>query len=204
MGLLTALSATELLRIVAGVQWLTAAPVVWFLAPLIALNTLEGGVRALVYLNDAPEKLFFRNLIIFCVTMPLMWAGVTLGGFWGVILASTVVRALTLVLTLKLAEKETNESFFAPFLRAWRSFSASAFMVLAVAIVMNWGPPTTADTTVSTAAVFLAIKCGLGILVYLSAHFILWTLSGRPSGIESFSLTLMQTAKAQVLRRAAP
>jgi len=203
MGLLTALSATEILRIVAGAQWLAAAPVIWFLAPLIALNTLEGGVRALIYVSDAPEKLFFRNLLIFCVTMPLMVAGVTLGGFFGVILASAVVRALTLVLTLRLADKEIKDSFFAPFLRAWRSFSASAFMVLAVTIVVNWGPSTTANTTVPAAAVLLTIKCGLGILVYLSAHFMLWILSGRPSGIESFSLTLMQRAKAQMLRRSA-
>ena len=75
MGLLTALSATELLRVVAGAQWLDAAPVIWCLAPLIALNTLEGGVRALLYVNAEPQRLFFRNLLIFCVTMPLLMLG---------------------------------------------------------------------------------------------------------------------------------
>ena len=200
MGLLTALSATEILRIVAGPDWLAAAPVMWALAPLIALNTLEGGVRALIYINNAPEKFFFRNLLIFCIAMPLLVAGVTLGGFEGVILASAVVKVITLVLTLRLADKETSSNFFAPFLRAWRSFVAGVGMVLAVVTVMGLGPSTTADTTVPAAAMLLAVKCGLGLAAYLGVHFTLWALSGRPNGIETFGLALVQKAKARILR----
>lgn len=199
MGLLTALNATEILRVVAGPNWLAAAPVMWVLAPLIALNTLGGGVRSLIYINDAPEKIFFRNLIIFCIAMPLLVSGAMLGGFEGVILGSAIVKVITLVLTLRLADKETNTNFFAPFLRAWRSFVAGACVILAIAVVMSRASETTADTTVTAAATFLAIKCSLGIIVYFSVHLILWNLSGRPKGIETFGFSLAKKARARIL-----
>lgn len=200
MGLLTALSASEIIRIVAGPDWLAAAPVMWVLAPLIALTTLEGGVRALIYIKDAPEKIFFRNLLIFCVAMPLLIAGVTLGGFEGVILASAGVKIFALILTLRLADKATNTSFFAPFLRAWRSFFAGAAMILALAVVIGWGPSTTADTSVSAATVILAFKASLGISIYLAMHFLLWALSGCPNGIESLSVAFLRRVKSRILR----
>jgi O-antigen/teichoic acid export membrane protein len=200
MGLLTALCATEILRILAGPNWLAAAPVMWVLAPLIALNTLESGVRALIYINDAPEKMFFRNLLIFCVAMPIITAGVAWGGFEGVILASAVVKVFALVLTLMLAGKETNASFRAPFLKAWRSLLAGVCMVLTITVVVMWGPSTTANTTVPAAVMLLVVKCGLGLAAYLGMHFTLWALSGRPNGIETFGIAQVQKAKARLLR----
>ena len=204
MGLLTALCGPEILRILAGPQWLGAAPVIQVLAPLIALNTLEGGVRALLYVRDAPKRLFFRNLLVLVLTVPIMFLGVTYGGFLGVILAAAVTKMLALVLILRLAGQETDQAFFAPFIRSWRSF-VSGFGMVAVVLMLGQGlPAIAADTAaLSTSVLNLAVKLGGGLVSYLGLHGMLWMMAGRPDGIESFALGMLARGWARLRRRRA-
>ncbi len=82
IGLGIALVAEEFLRVMAGPQWIDAAPVIWALAPVLALSTLNAGVKSVVYITGTPHKIFVRGMVVLAITIPALWLGLAAGGFW--------------------------------------------------------------------------------------------------------------------------
>lgn len=192
----TALIAGDAILLGLSVKWVAAAQVIWVLAPLKALETLQANVRAASYVEGSTRILFFRNAVLLaCVTL-YMWVG-TRFGFYGALAAAGLSSLTALAITLMLARRFGNSGFFEPLTVAWRSFAACGIMAVVI-LGADWIPG--AGPNPLDPAFTLSAKIVLGIFSYSATHFALWAVAGRPEGFESLILSLMSRAKNRLRR----
>lgn len=193
----TALLAEDVIRLAMGEKWLAAAQVIWILAPLKAFETLQANVRAAIYVDGATRLLFFRNLALLATTTLFMWIGVRFG-FSGAVISAGLSSLAATVFTLLLARRFTTGGFFAPLLAGWRGFAATAAMTAAILLV-----GIAIRSALPTAPLLLGIiaKIAIGTLVYPSTLLLLWSLSGKPDGLERFLLAAPGHLRQRLARR---
>lgn len=183
----TALLAEDIIVLAMGPKWILAAQVIWVLAPLKALETLQANVRAAIYVDGSTHVLFFRNLLLLALTALFMWIGVNFG-FSGAILSAAASSLAAVFMTLVLARKFASGGFMAPIWAGWRGFAASGVMIAAVLAIEVMSP------IVDAAPLLLLVitKIIAGILAYLSALLAFWVLSGKPEGLEQLLLAAVK------------
>ncbi|MGC1304238.1 MAG: lipopolysaccharide biosynthesis protein [Caulobacteraceae bacterium] len=174
--------AREAILLLLGSRWMQALPVVQFLSPLIALQTMLAVVDAVAMTKGRTRSLFNRTLTVFAVRVTLLVIGFTLGGFMGVIYARVLSGTFYLLYGLGLAGRLTGTPYLSPVLRSWRSVvSGAAMAALLYALPQYHGPEGKALALIAV----VAGKAALGALVYLGVHTLLWWLARRPEGFES-------------------
>lgn len=179
-----------------GFKWIAAAQVIWILAPLKALETLQANVRAASYVEGSTKTLFLRNSLLMALVCLYMWIG-TQFGFYGALAAAGLSSFTALTITLILAKRFGNGGFFEPLKCAWRSFLACAVMVaavLAVDVMMRSGVHT------PRILVIVLTKVSVGVVVYTMTHIALWGIAKRPAGFESRVFSLLFRFRAQLCR----
>ena len=191
-----ALVADHIILVVLGYKWKAAAQVIWVLAPLKALETLQDNVRAASYVEGSTKLLFVRNVILFCVVSLLMWVGVQFG-FSGALAAAGAASIAALFMTLWIAKRYGTRTFFGPLLVAWRSFIACAVMTVTIIIIRKgfgtydeagWAFKSIED--VPRLLVVFSTEVIAGVVVYIATHLLLWVFARRPDGFESFLLAI--------------
>ncbi|WP_209507432.1 MULTISPECIES: oligosaccharide flippase family protein [unclassified Ruegeria] len=183
----TALVCKDVILVGLGFKWIAAAQVIWVLAPLKAMETLQANVRAASYVAGSTKTLFMRNLILLILVCFYMWVG-TRFGFGGALVASGMSSLTALFITLILAKSFGSGSFWEPLTVAWRSFIACGIMVIAVIcadLILHSG------THVPRLLVIVLVKVFVGVVVYTIAHIALWTLARRPEGFETSVFALL-------------
>lgn len=181
----------DLVHVVLGTKWLSAAPLITWLALGSAAMALADGIFAIFSVSGQPaiasRAVFWRLLVL----VP----GVTLAGWhWGSegIAAARaliyIVMLPSLFLMLKKVLPITGGDILA---RLWRPFLAALLMAGAVHLFIGLGP--------DLAALRLALSVVIGIIVFGTVNFILWRLAGRPSGAEETAMA----AAARIWRRTA-
>ena len=180
-GVGIALVAREVVLVLLGERWMAAVPfiqVMGFMQIVSAIGysggyvlTAAGNVRTPAMMTLSSVALF--SVLVFAVfpraeaqDIALLRLAVALAGF-------LVYLAVVASHIPGLRFGEQVGSF-------WRPLTASAAMggvVLAVEVVTQWPPSIT-----------LVAKVGLGALVYVSAVWALWRLSGCPDGAEAYLL----------------
>jgi len=189
----SALIAEDAIVFGLGYKWIAAAQVIWVLAPLKALETLQANVRAASYIDGTTKSLFMRNTLLLVLVCLFMWVG-TQFGFHGALAAAALSSFSALIITLILARSFGNGGFFEPLSVAWRSFVACALMVVAV-VVLDLA--IRSGEHVPRLLVIVLSKVGLGASVYTIAHIILWRLTGRPEGLETLILSLASSLRGR-------
>ena len=194
----SALIAEDAIVFGLGFKWIAAAQVIWVLAPLKALETLQANVRAASYIEGSTKSLFLRNALLLVLVCLFMWVG-TQFGFHGALAAAALSSFSALIITLVLAKSFGNGGFFEPLTVAWRSFLACALMVVAV-IATDVALRSGAD--VPRLLVIVLAKVGVGAAVYTIVHIALWRMTGRPEGLETLIVSLATSLRGQFgLRR---
>ncbi len=169
-----------------GYKWIAAAQVIWVLAPLKALETLQANVRAASYIEGSTRSLFLRNALLVVLVCLFMWVG-TRYGFHGALAAAALSSFSALMITLVLAKSFGNGGLFEPLTVAWRSFIACAVMVVAV-IATDVALRSGAE--VPRLLIIVSTKVAVGAAVYTIVHIALWRLTGRPNGLETLVFSL--------------
>ncbi|WP_158275488.1 oligosaccharide flippase family protein [Maritimibacter sp. 55A14] len=192
-----ALIATDLIQFGFGSQWLAAAQVIWILAPLRALEAINENVRAATYVEGSTRILCVRNGILLVAICGFMWIGLQFG-FLGALIAAGISSVAAVVLTLVMSLRFGTGGFFKPLTVAWRSFLACGAMASAV-LALDWAVAPGHGTAL--AAQLLVAKIGLGMIVYIAAHLLIWRAAGRPDGFESLILSLLGRFRGHLKRR---
>ena len=201
-----ALVSKDMIIVIAGYQWIAAAQVIWVLAPLKAVETLQANVRSASYVQGNTRRLFFRNSALLAITVLFMLLGSQFG-FLGALIASGVSSLAAITLTLIMARHFGNGGFFGPIFTAWRSFVATGAMVVAVLIVSSaygnidiagWAYESVNDLPLLR--IRFSVKVLVGIATYILVHLLLWHLAGRPKGFESMAQELMFKFKNKLTR----
>nr|WP_256369193.1 oligosaccharide flippase family protein [Ruegeria sp. HKCCA4008] len=200
-----ALVANHLIVVVAGYQWLAAAQVIWVLAPLKAIETLQANVRSASYVEGSTKRLFVRNTILLIATTALTVLGSSYG-FTGAILGSGAASLFAIGLALSMAKDFGSGGFLTPILMAWRTFVSTFVMLLAVLFVssaygsgdaVGWAYETAEDLPLLR--IRFSIKVLVGVFVYVGTHLLLWRLAGKPKGFESLALDMAAKAKSRFI-----
>ncbi|NOD36579.1 MULTISPECIES: oligosaccharide flippase family protein [unclassified Ruegeria] len=183
----TALVCKDVILVGLGYKWIAAAQVIWVLAPLKAMETLQANVRAASYVAGSTKTLFVRNLVLMILTCFYMWVG-TKFGLAGALAASGMSSLTALFITLILAKSFGSGSFWEPLTVAWRSFVACALMVVAVIFT---------DYLLRSGAhaprllIIVLVKVVVGMVVYTMSHIALWAAAQRPDGFETSVFALL-------------
>ncbi|MCW6532759.1 lipopolysaccharide biosynthesis protein [Sphingomonas lycopersici] len=186
IGVGMVLVAHEAIMVIAGPKWTDAIVVLRFVGPPMAFGGLIESAQALLMVEGMTRTLFLRNLLTFAMRLALLWGGLMLGGFTGMLIGLTIAGFLYVLLTLQLVSRHFHVSLIAPFVNAWRSFVAAAVMIVAVlALDIALGAP---GHDFSRNLLGLVAKSVLGGGAYAGTHLLLWRLSGQPAGFERFVL----------------
>ena len=194
-----ALVSVDVIWMFLGYTWVAAAPVIWVLAPLYALNALQASVRSAVYIQGSTPLLFYRNTILLVVVCVVMWIGVQYG-FNGALIAAGLANLAGLIATLIIAKRFGNGGFFEPLIVGWRSFVSCAVMT-AVVIATNYLLRDMLQMSYTPGIVLL--KTAAGVISYTTTHIALWAIAGRPDGFETMVFSLLGKLRSHLRDRKA-
>ncbi|CAN7748914.1 lipopolysaccharide biosynthesis protein [Caballeronia sp. LjRoot31] len=176
--------ASDFIYALVGTQWDLAIPVITFLAPLVALQSLLGSIESLALSLNQGRLLFVRTLIFFFVRVSLMFVGFYMGGFLGIIYARMISGGFFLLYGLWLGANLVNGRMFDPLIASWRSMVSVAIMWLAIEVMKTPNHELQNLSTFQQIGL-LAIKICVGASLYVAVHLLLWRVTGLPQGAES-------------------
>jgi O-antigen/teichoic acid export membrane protein len=190
LGVGMTLIAEPLVRFTLGEKWLACVPVIQFSAAAYALQTLGTLSQPLAMAAGRTSLVFRRECNAFITHLPLVCAGLALGGLLGVLIARAVAACVTTVLHMQVVRTVTGLSLGAQLAANVRSLTSVAVMTLAILTVERFTPG--AQESLSLGLVLVG-SVAFGAAVYLATHSILWVLTGKPVGPESEVLRVVMS-----------
>lgn len=180
IGVGFALVAEPVVLAVMGEKWLPAVPVIQALSSVFALQTMGAMVRPLAMAKGKTRELFYRDLFLAAVRIPVVIVATLTAGLGGLILSRVFTGLLGMVINFRMIRQIADLSIVAQIVVNWRTLCAAALMALAV-----WW--TNAAFPVDNPAAIRAIAqpVVVGAVVYIGAVLTLWLLVKRPRGPEA-------------------
>jgi lipopolysaccharide exporter len=181
IGVGMAVTADLMVRIMLGEKWGEAVIVVQAIALATAIQSVQQPAYAVAMATGSTRMLFWQSLALLLIRVPMMIAGVLLGGLVGVVwarLAGGVVSAASNVWVVRrITGLRAREQIFAN----WRSIASVLIMAAVVLALRSWldGGAALAEQVAEMIA-----SVALGALVYVASLFALWRLTGKPLGAE--------------------
>ena len=156
IGVGCALIAYPLVLLTMGAKWLPVVQVIQVLSCVFALQTLSSPVHPLAMAKGETKLLFKRDLFSFVIRVPIIIAGMLIGGLVGIIYARAITGIIAIFINMHLVRRLIGTEITAQIAANVRSLVSIACMVV-----------------------------GVGALLYVASHFLLWQVAGKPSGPES-------------------
>ena len=202
-----AVVAPELVAVVLGDKWRLAIPIIQVVALIAAMQSSEN-LNAIAMATGDTKKMFGRDVRAFIVRWPLVLLGVYAGwgDAYGMLVGAVIGRAaaagVNVGLNMQLISKITSISVADHFAAVWRPAVAAGLMA---AVTLAIQPSLPSGTDPVSAALRLAILAGAGAVTYFATLTAIWFARGRPSGIEtetmSLALGLIRKFRAGRMRR---
>lgn len=180
-GIGTALIADPLVRLCLGNQWQPVIFVVQVLASVFAFQTLGSLSEPLYMAHGETRLLFMRNLQMLAIRVPLIVAGMLLGGLKGVILARVISGSVSIYLAMRLVHRVTDLGLWKQLAANSRAFAS--IMAMSACVVMV-SPFLTHESDSTSLLIKIAITIVLAASVYCGTSTLLWVFMRRPAGPE--------------------
>jgi PST family polysaccharide transporter len=175
--------AEPLVPLLLGEGWDIVVPVIWWVAPVVALQMLSVPVHATAMARGAPQTLALREGIALALRMPTTLAGAWFFGVIGAIVARALSGIMIIVINLFIARSLIGVAIAPQLLGSWRSLvSAGAMAGVVLGVQMIFPEP---DIYILALARAVGLYV-LGIAFYFALHLLLWRVIGRPDGAESY------------------
>ncbi|MBB3962777.1 lipopolysaccharide biosynthesis protein [Rhizobium metallidurans] len=191
MGVGFALVARPFIDMVLGPAWSSAALVAQVLGVVLATTAFKLPVTPLAMGLGCTRSLFQLDLTFIFIRLPLIFAGLLLGGLSGLLFARCISAAIGIMMYVFLARRLIGVSVRAQLLAGWRASVATLFMagcVWSVGLMINSEPE----------GLQLTIMVLIGGISYCGASLVLWLVSGKPAGPEREALDLLQFVRRGV------
>lgn len=180
-GIGAALIADPLVRLTMGDKWEPVIFVVQVLASVFALQTLGSLVEPLGMANGETKLLFIRNLQLLFIRVPMIIAGMWLGGLQGVVTARVISGVVGIFFAMRLVRRFTGLGLREQLAANLRAFAGSAVMVAGVVLVT---PLLTRHTDAHSLFIKIAASVALAAVLYCGTSAVLWAWMGKPAGPE--------------------
>lgn len=195
LGVGLAAVADVLVPLILRPQWSDTRIVIWWIAPVVALQMLSIPVQAASMAKARPIALTVREGAALAMRLPPTLIAAYLYGFEGAVISRSLTGLLIILFNMSIAQKLVGASIPAQIMAVWRSLASSLLMVMAIlATKLAIPPPIGAGLQVAELTLLVLV----GGVTYCAGHFVFWRMSGCPNGAETFLLELVRTrGKAQ-------
>ena len=203
VGIGSALIAQPLVLVGMGEKWLPAVAVIQVLSCIFALQTLSSPVHPLAMAKGQTKLLFHRDLLSLIIRVPIIVAGMILGGLPGIIYGRAVTGAISIIINMHLVRRLIGTKIREQIFISGRSLVAVVFMAIGVTVFKygfdSWGVSLGYE---AKDTFFLISKIGATILVgassYVTGHYVLWRLMKRPQGPETEVVNALKKVAAKL------
>jgi PST family polysaccharide transporter len=168
--------------LVYGPQWTTAAIVVAFCGPMVALMALVAPSQPLGLALGRGRTLFERDVMALIVRVPLLVAGVLMGQVVGLLIGVLIADIVMVVVNMMMVRLFIGMTMIEQIANVGRSLISGAVMWAAM-LPLSRLAPVEGDLLVRIVA--LGALCGAGAVIYVGLHLVLWKLAGSPEGPET-------------------
>ena len=199
VGFGLAVVAEPLVQLLLGPEWADTAFVVAWLAPGMAYFVGAAPAQAMAMAVNQTRSMFFRNLFVVALSLPLLLAGAALYGLQGVVVARLVGSVINTFAGFVLIRQIIGLPVGAQAVAGWRSMVASVLMAAFHFTVLAPSLGTAPDDALAQAGL-LGVTVALNGAVFLGTLAALWALCGRPSGPETTLLDMLRTRLPARLR----
>ncbi len=181
------LLAEPVVRLALGPKWQACWPMLqWLALPLIpAMITAPLGSLAMS--TGRTETIMHRNVVELVLKIPLIFAGAYCYGTFGLIAGRLTSAVLVLVFCTWLVTRLTRLTIVEQLLGLWRPLGAGGAMVLALFALR----PLLHGLHGIQLGIGLAGCGGTAVACYLATLFGLWLAYGRPPGVETMIVDLL-------------
>ncbi|WP_051389716.1 lipopolysaccharide biosynthesis protein [Bradyrhizobium sp. Ec3.3] len=184
-----ALIADQFVPLVLGDAWAGATIVIQLLGGAIALHTLSATVQPLGLALGQTRRLFHRDVAVLIVRLPVIVAGLWVGGLLGLLVARVAVTLGGVVYNMVLVRELIGTSVSRQFLVNLRT-ALSTCMIIIVGLLTNWAFITLFGHESHVYARLTAVVL-VSALAYVGAAFGFWRVAGSPAGPEREILRIL-------------
>ncbi|MBR9897781.1 MAG: lipopolysaccharide biosynthesis protein [Gammaproteobacteria bacterium] len=182
--------AEPLIPMVLGSKWIDAIIVVQVLAIVFAVQSLVTLVNPLAMAFGRTKTLFYRDMLMFGIRLPLVVVAAIYWGLEGIVWARAISAATSILICIALIREIIGYGFSHHISSNWRIFVSCCVMVLFIFFVSH---SVLAKQLLNFQYLYILmlIVCGGGI--YLSTVYLLWYVSGKPQSAEQELLALVKS-----------
>jgi PST family polysaccharide transporter len=186
------MTAEPLLRFAFGEKWLAAAPILRWL-PWAIIPSFYTGPLAALAVTLQRVRIITRLLVIeLCIKFPVMLIGIWYYGIAGAVAARVLIALMVAAGSMRGVRELIGLRVRDQLFGSWRPTVSAAIMAAVVASLEgSWG---------DAPGLHLAIVVIVGATAYAGSMFLLWSVTGRPDGIESH-LAKVLTSSVQRIRK---
>lgn len=182
--------ANHLIPLLLGAEWTSVIPVIWWLAPVVALQMLSVPVQAVAMALAQPRALAMREALGLIIRLPVTLVAAWYGGLVGAAVARSLTGVIIILLNLMIARNLVDISVHRQILNGWRSL-LSALVMAGVVLLPNLAFSLNHASTWE-AGLVLVFQVLMGGVTYVGMHFGLWKLCGEPDGSEKFLIDFIR------------
>ncbi len=172
--------ADDLVAVLLGENWDAVVPVIQIYGPTAGLLIIFMAVQAYAVALGMTKFILYREIAYFLMRTPLfIWAAATFG-LIGAVSVTAGANIFKTLLNLLVYQRVSGDVFWQPLWQVRRSLVACAAM--AFYFLLQPLAPAMVDML---PAIRLLLNIVIGGGIYCAAHYLAWTLEGRPPGAES-------------------
>jgi len=184
------LVAEPAVRVLLGMQWGDAVPIVRALAIAAGLGVISGN-QAYIYMALGRASIITAMVaaqVVFIIAIAITLVGAY--GANGMAYAMVINAVITLPVSFIIFMRLTGVPAITLFAAAWRPAIACAAMAFVVSLAF---PESRAPIGLPQEALLILLKCiATGALTYGAVILALWYLAGRPDGVERIALAQLR------------
>ncbi len=185
-----------LIELLLGPEWSDAAFVIAWLAPGMAYFVGAAPAQAMAMAVNETRSMFYRNLAVVLISLPLLIYGAAYHGLLGIVIARLIGSVVNTFAGFALIQKLIGLSFTKQMIAGWRSMFASALMLIFHTSLIAPLIETSGQPVLVQSSVLLGMIAVNGV-VFVTAISTLWVLCGRPVGPETALVDMvMQRVRA--------
>ncbi len=178
MGFGLALVAEPVMMLALGERWAPAVPVVQILAGIFAVQTLSSALQPLAMATGQTRLLFLRDCVNFVIRVPLMVAGVMLGGLIGAVIGRCFSGLISTAIGIGLVNRLLGITPLDQLRANARTILATLVMIGGAGSWLMAAPEALGNGWTVLVTVLM------GAALYIGTLLAAWQAMGRPRGPE--------------------
>lgn len=197
VGVGCALIAHPLVLLAMGAKWLPIVQIIQVLSCVFALQTMASPVHPLAMAKGETKLLFKRDLFSFAMRVPIIIAGMFIGGLVGIIYARAITGVIAIFINMHLVRRLIGTAIFEQIGANVRSLASIVCMAIGVLYLEQLIGRDGSQMDLVLKIVAFVVT---GALLYITTHFILWIMAGRPIGPESELMKIVSKVMSKIKR----